>query len=210
MVTGEKPCERDGLDNFTKEVAMKKIILVNSSPRRKGNCAEALSIISENVNDAEVEVFNIYEKSVNQCLACEFCKSKDTVQCVQKDDMSELLSRLDACDALVVAAPVYFGMVNGPAKLFLDRIYPFFNPAKPNMSAATKFGKKVAIILTAGGGPAEVYAKHGEQYACFDVAGFHDKKVLSFNSAKAEPGKGIFSVEEDAAKIRELAGWLCE
>lgn len=189
---------------------MKKIILVNSSPRKGGNCAKAIDIIRENAKDAEVVVFNIGEKTVNPCQACNACKAKDTAQCVQKDDMAALLSSLDACDALVVASPVYFGMVNGPAKNFLDRIYPFFNPSKPNMTCATKFGKKIAIILTAGSGPVDVYAKHGEAFASFDVAGFTEKKVLSFNSAKSGMDKNIFSIAEDAAKVKELADWLCK
>lgn len=189
---------------------MKKIILVNASPRKKGNCAMALDILKSSVKDAEVEVFDLNEKTVRPCLACNACKAKDTAQCVQKDDMSALLPRLDACDALVIASPIYFGMVNGPAKTFLDRIYPFFNPAKPGMSSATKTGKKLAVILTAGTGPTDVYARHGEAYACFDVAGFTDKKILAFNSAKSGMDKNIFSVAEDAEQLRSLAGWLSE
>lgn len=189
---------------------MKKIILVNASPRKKGNCAKAMEIIQENAKNAEVEVFNLREKTVKPCLACGACKKKDVAECVQKDDMAELLPRLDACDALVVASPVYFGMVNGPAKTFLDRTYPFFNPSKPNMTAATKFGKKLAVILTAGSGPADAYTKIGEAYACFDTVGCTDKKILTFNSEKSGMDSNIFSIEEDAQKIKDLAAWLCE
>ena len=189
---------------------MKKIILVNASPREKGNCAMAMDIIQENLHDAQVEVFNIRERSLNGCKGCDACKSQETVSCVQKDDMAELLARLDTCDALVVATPIYFGMVTGQAKLFLDRTYPFFNPTKPNMTIATKFGKKVAIVLTAGSMPTDVNARHGEAYNCFGIAGFTDSKVLSFNSEKSGTGANIFSIEEDAQQLRELAAWLSE
>ena len=189
---------------------MKKIILVNASPRKNGNCSMALSIIEKNVKDAEVEVFDLYKNTVKPCLGCNACKSKDTAQCVQKDDMSLLLPRLDGCDALVVASPIYFGMVSGPAKTFLDRIYPFFNPAKPNMTSATKFGKKVAVILTAGSSPVDFCERQGKAYACFDVAGFTEKKIMAFNSAVSGMDKNIFSIDDDAAKIKELAKWLCD
>jgi len=189
---------------------MKKIIMVNASPHKTGNCSRALEILRKNVKDAEVEVFDLSEKTVNPCHACNACKAMDTAGCVQKDDMAALLPRLDSCDALVVASPIYFGMVNGPAKTFLDRIYPFFNPGKPNMTVATKFGKKAAVILTAGTGPVDVYEQHGAAYACFDVAGFTDKKIMAFNSEKSGMDKNIFSLEEDADKIKELAGWLSE
>lgn len=189
---------------------MKKIILVNASPRKNGNCAMALNILQQNLTDAEVEMFDLNTKTINPCLACNACKGKETAQCVQKDDMSDLLNRLDNCDALVIASPIYFGMVNGVAKTFLDRIYPFFNPTKPNMSLATKFSKKAAVILTAGSGSVKDYEKHGEAYACFDVLGCTNKKVLAFNSTKSGMDKNIFSIKEDADKIEELAHWICE
>lgn len=78
------------------------------------------------------------------------------------------------------------------------------------MTVATKFGKKAAVILTAGTGPVDVYEQHGAAYACFDVAGFTDKKIMAFNSEKSGMDKNIFSLEEDADKIKELAGWLSE
>ena len=189
---------------------MKKIILINASPRANGNCSKAMEVIAESIADAEITVFNLREKSVNPCLACNACKTKDTVFCVQKDDMTQLLPFLDECDAIVVASPIYFGMVNGPAKTFLDRIYPFFNPGKPNATIATKFNKKCAVILTAGSMPADVNAKHGEAYNCFGIAGFTDAKVLSFNSEKSGMGANIFSIEEDAKNLRDLAVWLSE
>lgn len=189
---------------------MKKIILVNASPRKNGNCAKAMEIIRENVTNAEVEIFNLNEKNVQPCLGCNACKVKETAFCVQNDDMRTLLSRMDSCDALVVASPIYFGTVNGPAKTFLDRIYPFFNPSKENMTIATKFGKKCAILLTAGSMPRDVVAKAGEAFNCFGIAGFTDSKIVAFNSEKSGMAANIFSVEEDATQVKELAAWLSE
>lgn len=189
---------------------MKKIILVNASPRKNGNCSMAMDIIRENVVNAEVEVFTLNEKNVQPCLGCNACKMKETAFCVQKDDMAALLSRLDSCDALVIASPIYFGTVNGPAKTFLDRIYPFFNPSKENMTIATKFGKKCAILLTAGSMPRDAVAKAGEAFNCFGIAGFTDSKIFAFNSEKSGMDSPIFSIEEDAQQVRELAAWLSE
>lgn len=187
-----------------------KIILVNASPRKNGNCSRAIQMIQENVKNADVEVFNLREKEVHPCLACGYCKQQDTAKCVQKDDMSNLLARIDDCDAMVIASPIYFGNVSGPAKTFLDRIYPFFNPAKENMTCAAKFGKKCAVIVTSGTMPAETTIKQAEAYNCFGIAGFTDSKVLAFNSEKSGMNGNIFDIEEDAQKIKELAEWLCQ
>lgn len=78
------------------------------------------------------------------------------------------------------------------------------------MTITTKFGKKLAIILTAGGMPVEVNAVHGEAFNRFGVAGFTDSQILSFNSEKSGMDANIFSVDEDAQKIKGLAKWLAE
>ena len=70
--------------------------------------------------------------------------------------------------------------------------------------------KKAAVILTAGSSPVDAIENHGAAYACFDVAGFTDKKVLGFNSAQSGMDQNIFSIDEDADKIKALADWLCQ
>lgn len=188
---------------------MKKVILVNTSPRKEGNCDKAMAIIAENLTDAEVEVFNLSEKEVNPCMACGACKAKDIPSCVQKDDMGALIEKIDDCDALVIASPIYFGAVNGPAKTFQDRLYCFFNPTKPNASIASKPGKKALMVLSAGAGPAEVYAEHGKAFiGSFAVVGATDTKVISHNGGNV-PGE-IWANDDNKAELVEAAKWLSE
>ena len=60
------------------------------------------------------------EKKCCPCLACGACQNKSTQDCVQKDDMTTLLPLIEACDAIVVATPVYNHQINSQAKLFIQ------------------------------------------------------------------------------------------
>ena len=56
---------------------MKKILIVNGSKRRKGNSYTLEARIAEQLSGkAEVVTFNIGEKDVRACLACDVCKQK--------------------------------------------------------------------------------------------------------------------------------------
>lgn len=186
---------------------MKKVILIDASPREGANCSMAVDFIAENIKDAEVEIFRLREKKLGPCLACNECKKLDKAACVQQDDLGDLVKRIDEMDGIVVAAPIYFGMVNAPAKALLDRLYCFFAPAKEVPTLSTKLDKKAALVLAAGSGPADVYAVHGEAYiGGFSVVGAKETKVLSFNGGNL-PGE-IWKKEENLAQLKELSDWL--
>ena len=188
---------------------MKKIIVVDTTYRANGNCACIADKLAAEIPDAQVEVFRLKEKNVNPCLGCDVCKKKEAPACVQKDDMGALVERIDQCDGLVIAAPIYFGGICGQAKTFIDRLYCFYNPARPGASAATKRGKKAAIVCACGGGPVDVYTAHAQGLAgSLGVMGADETKALVLG--------GIFaagSVRDNAEYQQQLSGlakWLGE
>ena len=62
-------------------LSSKKILIVNGSKRRKGNSYALESRIAEQLQGkAEVTTFNIGEKDVRVCLACDGCKREHTPQ----------------------------------------------------------------------------------------------------------------------------------
>lgn len=188
---------------------MKKIILVNASPRKNGNAAVIAEKLSAEIKDAEIKVFNADKDSINYCIACNACKAKETPACIQKDGMGELISKLDACDGMVLLTPIYFDQISGQAKTFVDRLYCFFNPMKPGASAATKRGKKAALIGCCGGGPVEVYGPYLEGVAGrFGVMGADETRTAIFSGVNA-PGS-IAEREDAMTEISDIAAWLSE
>jgi len=186
---------------------MKKIIIVNTSPRPKSNGLVIANRLQEKLGDAEVKLVDFRTADINYCKGCDACMKHDEPWCVQKDDMAALLPELDACDALVMITPVYWGTISAQAKTFVDRFYAFFNPAKENMTVATKFGKKTAVITTDGSTPIEAAEAEGQKYAdAFGIAGFTENKVLSLTGLNV-PG-AVAENAADMAQVDELAAWL--
>lgn len=89
-----------------------KVLLVNGSPREKGNTYTALSEIAQQLekNGVESELFWIGVKPVRGCIACGKCKEVGNNRCVFNDDVTNrIIEQMESCDAVVLGSPVYYG-----------------------------------------------------------------------------------------------------
>lgn len=103
---------------------MKKVIILSASPRKGGNsdtlCDEFARGASEAGNN--VEKIRIAERKIGYCTACYACKKNH--ECVQKDDMAEILNKMIDADVIVLATPVYFYTMCAQMKTLIDRTLP--------------------------------------------------------------------------------------
>jgi len=104
----------------------KYVLAVVGSPRKHGNSDTLCDRVLAGARSAgaRVEKFYLYSMDIKPCRACEACRADGTGVCVQDDDMRAMYPRLKQCDGLVIASPIYWWMISGPTKLFLDRWYP--------------------------------------------------------------------------------------
>ncbi len=107
-----------------------KIIAIGGSPR-KGNSEWMLYRLSEHLrNDgAEVEVLLLRRLHIRTCTGCLKCEDRQG-KCRLNDEMNDVLTRLVEADAVVFATPVYFEMLSGLLKNFLDRTCPVWTQMK--------------------------------------------------------------------------------
>lgn len=100
-----------------------KVLMINGSPRARGNTYIALhemeKIFSE--NGVETEIVQVGNKDVRGCIACGSCAEKG--KCVFDDIVNETASKFEACDGLVIASPVYYASANATLIAFLDRLF---------------------------------------------------------------------------------------
>ena len=187
---------------------MKKILIVNASKRRNGNSYALAKRFAEQLEGkAEVVTFNIGEKAVNACLACDACKRQHTPNCIQKDDFTALIPEIDSCDAMLILAPVHWDQFPAQLKAFLDRTYSFMDFTQPDLSMAGRKDKKVAGYFFAGFGPVDVYTNMVEtNIKSFATAGFIDYKAHVAGDANV-PGS-ILEKEDDLKVADEFAEWL--
>jgi multimeric flavodoxin WrbA len=128
---------------MTGEKAM-KIIGVCGSPR-KGNTEWMLGKLFEELarGGAATEILLLRKMDMQMCrgcLACEKGGKERQGDCVIKDGMAAIYPRLLAADTIVLATPVYMGLLSGTMKNFMDRT----NPVWPRLE-----GKKLAGLAVA-------------------------------------------------------------
>ena len=164
---------------YPRSDTIKKILILNASKRRKGNSYAMEDYIAEKLKGkAEVVRFNIGEKDVKVCMACDGCKRQHTPNCVQKDDFTALIPEMDKCDAMIILSPVHWDQFPAQLKAVLDRTYSFMDFTQPDFSMASRKDKKLAGFFFAGFGPVDVYTKMVEtNLKSFATAGFREYKA---------------------------------
>ena len=100
-----------------------KVLLFNGSPKVNGNTARALEEMIQvfHAEGVETEVIQVGNQDIRGCLACTSCRK--TGKCVIDDLVNECAAKLEDCDGMVFASPVYFASANGTMISFLDRLF---------------------------------------------------------------------------------------
>lgn len=103
---------------------MKKILLVNGSPRKEGCTYTALREVADSLEKEglETEIFQIGMKAVHGCIACGKCR--ELGRCVFDDDVCNQLSEsMQKADGVIIGSPVYYAGANGALCALLDRVF---------------------------------------------------------------------------------------
>ena len=123
-----------------------KVLILNGSPRPKGNTKQMIKAFCEGLETAghEYGVYDVCKMNIHGCLACEYCHTKGNGQCVQKDDMQYVYGQLQEAEMLVIASPIYYHGLSGQLKCVIDRFYAAAYPDRPPHLT------KVAMFLSSG------------------------------------------------------------
>ncbi|MCF0258610.1 MAG: NAD(P)H-dependent oxidoreductase [Erysipelotrichaceae bacterium] len=111
---------------------MKKIVIVNSSPRKNGNCDILCSEFGRGaVMNAGNEVVRFNLNDVNY----DFYREDQA-----EDEFDNIANQMLGANVIVLATPVYFYSMSGQMKTLIDRMMPYFSRLT---------GKDFYFILTA-------------------------------------------------------------
>lgn len=103
-----------------------KVVAINGSARGKiGNTQQLIEMVYDairsDIPDVETKIIELKGKKINPCLACYRCFANKNEQCIQKDDLNEIIPDLLDADAIILGSPTYFANVSGSMKNFIDR-----------------------------------------------------------------------------------------
>lgn len=120
---------------------MKQIVVISASPRKGGNSDTLCDEFVRGARDAGNRAEKIFlgDKKIGFCSACDYCQANGG-ECIQDDDMAEILDAFVAADVIVLATPVYFYTLDAQMKTLIDRVYARYT---------TISGKEFYFIITA-------------------------------------------------------------
>lgn len=163
-----------------------KVLLINGSPRPKGNTSIALQEMEKTfaAEGIETETIQIGNKDIRGCIACGRCA--ELGKCVFNDMVNEAAPKFQECDGLVIGSPVYYASANATLVAFLTRLF-----------YSTSFDKTMKV------GASVVAARRGGLSATFDelnkfftISGMPVASSQYWNSVHGrEPGQAVQDLE---------------
>ena len=102
-----------------------KVLLINGSPRQKGNTSIALAEMAGQLEKLGIETETVWigTKPVRGCIACNACRNKPGACAFDDDICNRISGKLDGADALVIGSPVYDGQPNGALLAVVQRMF---------------------------------------------------------------------------------------
>ncbi|PLX69251.1 MAG: NAD(P)H dehydrogenase [Denitrovibrio sp.] len=103
---------------------------------------------------AKTEKIYLIDKDIKYCTNCRACTQKEGTprsKCVIRDDMDEIMDKIDKADALVIASPMNCSTVTAVMKTFTERIvcYTYWPwGAKAPKYRITNPDKKAVLIAS--------------------------------------------------------------
>lgn len=103
----------------------KKIVILNGSPRKKGNTSALAAEFTRGAKEAghTVTEFFLDSMDIHGCKGCFGGHSSRECPCVQKDDMMQIYPAVKECDVIVLATPLYYWNMSGQIRAAVDRLF---------------------------------------------------------------------------------------
>ena len=103
----------------------KKIVILNGSPRKKGNTSALVKAFTEGAESVgnTVTEFLLNSMDIHGCKGCFGGHSSRECPCVQKDDMAQIYPVIKDCDVVVLATPLYYWNMSGQLRTAFDRLF---------------------------------------------------------------------------------------
>ena len=129
---------------------MKRLLLINASPKREGATQEIARIVRSALPEGvQAELICLGDVEFAMCIGCKRCY--ETGDCFRRDGVQALLEKLNVCDAVVIVCPSWWGDVPAQFKALIDRCTPYADTAPENGHFTLRKGIRCyGIALRAG------------------------------------------------------------
>ena len=163
-----------------------KVLLINGSPKAKGNTALALSEMAAVFaqEGIEAEIIHVGNQAIRGCISCYHCKKNG--KCVFDDLVNEVTPKFEAADGIVIGSPVYYAGANATVMAFMQRLF-----YSTSFDKTMKVGASVAIARRGG-----CSATYDEMNKFFGISGMPIASSQYWNSVHGgAPGEAAQDAE---------------
>ncbi|MBQ2644587.1 flavodoxin family protein [bacterium] len=106
---------------------MKKVVVLNASPRKNWNTAKMLKEAQKGAEQAgaEVEYIDLVNLNYKGCMSCFACKRKGAITnglCAYKDELRPILEKILNANAIIIGSPIYYSFPTGMFRNLLERM----------------------------------------------------------------------------------------
>ena len=172
-----------------------KVLLINGSPKAKGNTALALTEMAAVFarEGIEPEIIHVGNQNIRGCVACGGCGRLG--KCVFDDAVNEVAAKFEAADGIVIGSPVYYAGANATLMAFLQRLF-----YSSRFDKTMKVGASVVVARRGG-----CSATYDEMNKFFGISGMPIASSQYWNSVHGgAPGEAAQD-EEGMQTMRTLA-----
>lgn len=172
-----------------------KVLLLNGSPKAKGNTALALNEMAAVFaqEGIEAEIIQVGHQAVRGCIACGSCGKNG--KCVFDDAVNEVATKFEAADGIVIGSPVYYAGANATLMAFLQRLF-----------YSTRFDKTMkvgaSVVIARRGGCSATY---DEMNKFFGISGMPIASSQYWNSVHGGAPGQVLEDAEGMQTMRTLA-----
>jgi len=180
-----------------------KILGISGSPRKGRNtdyCVkEALKVVEE--EGLEPQFLSLADKEIKPCTSCWVCQERK--ECNIRDDMDEIIPKLEESAGIIIASPVYMGLMSASLRAMMERALV---TRMRDFSLHNKVGGAIAVGGGRNGG--QEYTIHGihNWFMQVDMIVVGDGKPGGhYGGAVWLAGKGAEHDEDGLRTVRSVA-----
>lgn len=131
----------------------KKILILNGSPRSKGNTSMLCDAFAKGAESAghEINRFDLKKLNILDCLGCLRGGEHLEHPCVQNDDMNQIYPAYREAEVIVLASPLHWRNFSALLKRAFDRIYAFYEYEQKHADHVYKPVHKESVLMMAAG-----------------------------------------------------------
>lgn len=128
----------------------KKIVILNGSPRKKGNTSALVKSFIEGAESAgnTVTEFFLSGMDIHGCKGYFGGHSSKACPCVQKDNMDQIYPAVKEAEVVVLATPLYYWNMSGQLRTAVDRLFAL-EEGEGNLLRGN--GRSCALLMAAEG-----------------------------------------------------------